>query len=370
MWQLISFIVEISQNIPSLPNVDILKVFGTIIFLIVCFFATQMYLKIFSQSPKTFFDGRKTKKKLDIIIPAVDLQLAIKNTKHLLKCENVKRIIIVNPEKEGASGKYLFVKDGKNGRAEAINMAIDRIESKHVLIIDEDHYVTEDSINKALRILDKYDIVKLTLLPNPDKMPKDLFRKTVMVERLFIEKDVIPKAVYPHYGGTGFFKTEVLKDLKFDNSFLTEDIDLTVRAYKKGYTIVSVPDVFAYEEYPSFKGWLVQRRRWAYGWFQVFRKHIKDLKHRKVRGILYSQLFTFIPLLIVPSLSFGNLLPPLVSAILSLYCIFPILLVGLKYGKHPIIALSFLVYYFVLMFYSSITSFVPLKKYVITPKGG
>ena len=329
-----------------------------------------MYLRIFSSSPKCFFDKKKTRKKLDIIVPSVDLQLAIKNTRHLLKCKNVKRIIIVNPRKEGTSGKYLFVKDGKNGRAEAINIAIDRIESKYALIIDEDHYITEDSIDKALKLLDEYDIVKLTLLPNPNKMPNDLFRKTVMVERLFIEKDVIPKAMYPHYGGTGFFKTKALKDLKFDNSFLTEDIDLTVRAYKKGYTIVSTPDVFAYEEYPSFRGWLIQRRRWAYGWFQVFRNHIKDLKYKKVRGILYSQLFTFIPLLIIPSIFFGNLFSPLISAILSFYCLFPILLIGLKYGKNPVIALTFLGYYFILMFYSSIASFVPLKRYIITPKGG
>jgi len=341
------------------------KILGTVVFTIVAFFSTQMFIKLLSPKPKTFYGSTRTRKKLDIIIPAVNINLAIKNTRHLLKCNNVGKIIIVSPSREGKDGKYIFVKDGGKGRANAINMGIDCIESPYVLILDEDLFVPISTIRRGILVLEKYDIVKLTLLPR--HRYTDIFRRLIRIERLFVETEVIPKSV-AHFGGTGFFRSDVLKDLKFNNAFLTEDIDLTVRAYKKGYSIVSLPDLYAYEEYPSFKGWLIQRRRWAYGWFQVVRHYIREMKNRKVFGFLYTQLFNFIPILLVPSIFFGNLLPDYASIFLSIYCILPIILTGIKFDKK--LSLLYVVYYFFLIFYSSICSFIPLRRYVITPKEG
>ena len=48
-------------------------------------------------------------------------------------------------------------------------------------------------------------------------------------------------------GSNGYFKTEVLKKISFNQNMLTEDIDLTVRALLSGYKIAFDSTIVSYE---------------------------------------------------------------------------------------------------------------------------
>ena len=75
-------------------------------------------------------------------------------------------------------------------------------------------------------------------------------------------------------GSNGFWRTELLREIGMDGSMLTEDIDSSLRAVRRGARIVSDPLLISRElattTWPAF--WR-QRLRWAQGWHQVSKRH-------------------------------------------------------------------------------------------------
>ena len=341
-------------------------IIGTIIFLIILAFATQIYWKLIIPHKEVIFTSLDTgDDKIDIIVPAIYPRLAVRRTAQLSKHKAVNKIILITPKdgKVKNNNKYFVLKDGGNGRAAAINSALKYVESDNVLLLDEDLYVPKKTLNKGLILLRNNDIIKLNLLPKDGK--SSIFHRMISIERKYTELEQQPKSL-PLFGGTGFFKTKVLKDLKFDNNFLTEDVELSVRAHIKGYKFGSYRELTVYEDYPNLKGWRIQRRRWAAGWFQVFKSHKKDLKNRKVLRLIGSQPMVFMPFLMIIGMITGNIFSPHENLILSAYAISPLFVLGLKYDKKYGILYPF--YFFLLLIYSTIACIFPPKKYYTTPK--
>lgn len=80
---------------------------------------------------------------------------------------------------------------------------------------------------------------------------------------------------YALFGGSnGYWKREAIKYLKFDPEMLTEDIDCAVRALYAGYKGKYDDEIVSSEEAPNgLWDLIVQRTRWAQGWFEVSIKH-------------------------------------------------------------------------------------------------
>ena len=345
------------------------KTIGTILFLIIIVITTQIYWKLIIPNKEIMYTNLNTiKDKIDIVIPTVYPKLAIKNMRRIYKLNNVNKIFIITPKtgviKNDYLNKFIIIKDYSDGRAEAINKSLKFIESKYLLLLDEDLEVTVSTILKGISLLKIYDIIKLNLIPK--FKCKTLLSKMIHIERDYTELIQQPKST-PLFGGTGFFKTSVLKDLKFNNKFLTEDVELTVRAHLKNYKITVVNSLFAKEEYPNFKSWLIQRRRWAYGWYQVFIKHRKDIfKNSNVLKLIGTQPFVFLPFLIILGVIFGNFFPSYINISMSFYCLSPFLYLG--YNKYKLKGLIYPFYILFLIFYSTLSCIFPPKKYYITPK--
>uniref|UniRef100_A0A6T7Y586 Glycosyltransferase 2-like domain-containing protein n=1 Tax=Prymnesium polylepis TaxID=72548 RepID=A0A6T7Y586_9EUKA len=71
-------------------------------------------------------------------------------------------------------------------------------------------------------------------------------------------------------GGNAAWRVETLREMGFDRSMLTEDIDISVRTLAAGYTMVLAPFLQVGEMCPTGLGALYrQRLRWAMGWEQV-----------------------------------------------------------------------------------------------------
>ena len=76
-------------------------------------------------------------------------------------------------------------------------------------------------------------------------------------------------------GSNGYWRTQLLRDLKMDGSMLTEDIDSALRAFSHGCKTVHDLNVTSYELAPvTFSAFWKQRLRWAQGWAQASLKHI------------------------------------------------------------------------------------------------
>ena len=75
-------------------------------------------------------------------------------------------------------------------------------------------------------------------------------------------------------GCASMYKSEILKELKFENNTLAEDMDLTMQVQRKRLKIIYVPEAIVYTQDPkTLKDYLLQITRWQRGVWQVIKKH-------------------------------------------------------------------------------------------------
>jgi cellulose synthase/poly-beta-1,6-N-acetylglucosamine synthase-like glycosyltransferase len=82
-------------------------------------------------------------------------------------------------------------------------------------------------------------------------------------------------------GSNGYWRTSLLRDMRMDESMLTEDIDSALRAFSRGCKTVHDLNVTSYELAPTTIGaFWKQRLRWAQGWAQASARHMKMVFNR------------------------------------------------------------------------------------------
>ncbi|KAG4035149.1 hypothetical protein MFRU_002g04930 [Monilinia fructicola] len=107
-------------------------------------------------------------------------------------------------------------------------------------------------------------------------------------------------------GSNGYWRANLLRDLKMDAGMLTEDIDSALRALEQGAICIHEPNVISYELAPTtFRSFLKQRLRWAQGWTQASSRH-HVLAYRKSPHKTRNPLtrFGLLSLLLVRELSY------------------------------------------------------------------
>jgi len=71
-------------------------------------------------------------------------------------------------------------------------------------------------------------------------------------------------------GSNGHWKFNVLNQVRFDHTMMTEDIDATMRSLAQGFKIAYYNEIISYElAPPNLKALYSQRLRWAQGWAEV-----------------------------------------------------------------------------------------------------
>jgi cellulose synthase/poly-beta-1,6-N-acetylglucosamine synthase-like glycosyltransferase len=114
-------------------------------------------------------------------------------------------------------------------------------------------------------------------------------------------------------GSNGYWRTEVLRRVKFSTDMLTEDIDATLRTTLRGYQFVHDPRIVTTELAPEdLRSFWSQRKRWAQGWLEVALKYQMPLlrtRHLDMwqKGywtmlLIYSAFFHFVALQVFPIL--------------------------------------------------------------------
>jgi cellulose synthase/poly-beta-1,6-N-acetylglucosamine synthase-like glycosyltransferase len=95
-------------------------------------------------------------------------------------------------------------------------------------------------------------------------------------------------------GSNGYWKTDLLRQIRMRGSMLTEDIDSSLRVVEGGGRIASDRHLVSRELAPTtVKAIWNQRMRWAQGWFQVSLRHLvlawrsPHLSLRNKIGLMY-----------------------------------------------------------------------------------
>ncbi|MGQ9507579.1 MAG: glycosyltransferase [Candidatus Bathycorpusculaceae bacterium] len=203
-------------------------------------------------------------------------------------------------------------KEGKRGKASALNAGLKHANGEIILCFDADYYPQRGIIEKLVKnfVDPKVGAVQGRVVVLNE--PQNMVTRLVALERIggycVDQQARNTLGLITQFGGTvGGFKRDVLESLGgWDESILAEDTDLTFRVYLAGYKISYVNNAECYEEaVESWRAYWKQRYRWAKGHMQCALKHsFKVLKSKnlslkeKIDGLLLLNLY-FMPVLVL-----------------------------------------------------------------------
>ena len=204
-------------------------------------------------------------------------------------------------------------------KAQNVNAALRVAEGEFVGIFDADHHPMAGAFDRAWRwIADGADIVQgHCVIRNGDD---STLAKLVAVEFEQIYAVSHPGRATLHgfgiFGGSnGYWRLSALERIRLRGSYLTEDIEASMRVLAAGGRIVNDPGLISRELAPETPRALwKQRMRWAQGWFQVSCLHLwpilrsSSLTLRQKAGATYllgwRELYPWISLMAWPLLGF------------------------------------------------------------------
>ncbi|KAJ3122915.1 hypothetical protein HK100_011793 [Physocladia obscura] len=209
------------------------------------------------------------------------------NTPHDLTVENQLQQIALS-----SAGRFqvLRVPDSKS-KAENVNHALSLLANKNsqthiVSVFDADHRPYPDAITQVISTLHQFEV---------SAKKKSKHKSAVCVQGRCIIRNggqtIITRIIEPEFdmiynifhvgfnalhghglfgGSNGHWRAPALSALLMDDTMLTEDIDLSVRALANDMHIIYDHRVRSSEEAPTtLAAYVKQRQRWAQGWFQI-----------------------------------------------------------------------------------------------------
>ncbi|SFA98869.1 Glycosyltransferase, catalytic subunit of cellulose synthase and poly-beta-1,6-N-acetylglucosamine synthase [Nocardioides alpinus] len=167
-------------------------------------------------------------------------------------------------------------------KAQNVNAALRVATGEFIGIFDADHHPADGSFERAWRwIADGHDVVQghCVIRNGADSA----LARLVAVEFEQIYAVAHPGRASLHgfgiFGGSnGYWRANALERIRLRGSYLTEDIEASMRTLGAGGSIVNDPGLVSFELAPDTVGALwKQRMRWAQGWFQVSVRHLWPL---------------------------------------------------------------------------------------------
>lgn len=162
---------------------------------------------------------------------------------------------------------------GSRSKSENLNYALSLASGAIVVLLDADHIIAKDCLSRAWRWLDNgYDVVqgRCKIRNGSASFVSSLVE--VEFEAIYGISHYAKSKIFDStlFGGTnGFWRSEVIKSIKFSKDKLTEDIDSTLRAILSGKRFMDDRDIISSELAPeTLSGLWFQRKRWAQGWYQ------------------------------------------------------------------------------------------------------
>jgi cellulose synthase/poly-beta-1,6-N-acetylglucosamine synthase-like glycosyltransferase/DNA-binding response OmpR family regulator len=214
----------------------------------------------------------------------------------------------------------LFRVEASTSKAQNVNAALAHVTGEFVGLFDADHHPEPGSFRRAWRWLSEgHDVVQgHCMVRNGDA---SWVARLVAVEFETIYAVSHPGRARLHgfgiFGGSnGYWRRDALRQIRLHKFMLTEDIDSSMRSLRDGFKIVSDPGLISTELAPTtMKALWHQRMRWAQGWTQNSRRHLRpalaseQLSVRQKLGAAFllgwTQMMPWITLQIIPILGFA-----------------------------------------------------------------
>jgi len=185
------------------------------------------------------------------------------------------------------------------GKAQRLNELIQSVNSDYVLVLDADHWVEPDLVNRMLPGFEQgADVACVQAASAVRNGGTNLLTKLLEMEYQFRCKGVYPgKRVGIFLGSGAMFERGALLDVGgFDAGMLTEDTEISYRLYEHGKRILYDDSLLTHDLAPAnFRNFFNQRHRWMRGLWQAMLAHLAHGENRRLSGRLgaYFVQFTF-----------------------------------------------------------------------------
>lgn len=296
----------------------------------VMLYCSVLWFSVFFKNRNKFFVNPKPKRfpSITFIIPAHNEEKNIEKCLNSLLSLNYPKdkmkVIVVDDGSTDKTveivkkfGKVKLIKQGKKGKAAALNNGLKHVKTELVACMDADSFPDKDFLLKMVGYFEKKNVASVTPAIKVFD-PKNLIQKIQWVEYLwsiFLRKLFnFFDCQYVTPGPGSIYKTHILKELGgFDEDNLVEDTEIALRLYEKGYRIENSVDAYVYTIAPStLKELFSQRLRWYRGYIQNSIKYSKMIGNPNYGNLgffvlpinfvwmfilgflLFTQIFTFL----------------------------------------------------------------------------
>lgn len=187
--------------------------------------------------------------------------------------EDLKQLAGQHPEL-----KLLRV-EGSRSKAENLNAAMKIVRGEITGILDADHRPSPDCFEHAWEWLEggEYSVVQgrnvirnygINFLTQMIAVEFEcMYGVSHQAKSLLVDTGMF-------CGSNGYWRTAVLRRIRFLPDMMTEDIDATMRTLLRGNQIVHDPRIITTELAPvDLRSFWFQRKRWAQGWLEVGMKY-------------------------------------------------------------------------------------------------
>ncbi|MFT8757392.1 glycosyltransferase [Leuconostoc pseudomesenteroides] len=174
------------------------------------------------------------------------------------------------------------------GKAQALNQAMQQINSEFVLVTDADSILAPNAILELLSRFDNERVGAVTGKPVVRSRTTLLGRLQTLeymgvIDHIKRAQDTLYGGIMTVAGVIVLYRRNALLEVNgFDPLAITEDIDITWRLRRKQWLVQYTPHALVYILVPeTLKGYLRQRTRWSTGGLEVLFKNLKWVLHSK-----------------------------------------------------------------------------------------
>ena len=180
-----------------------------------------------------------------------------------------------------------FHRNISNGKPSALNFALKQVKGTIVATFDADSVLEKDTIMNAITEMHSRNLDALQGENYPINSKENLITRMSVIDHGMIKLALSGRNALelflPLGGSNQYFKKEILEKLNgWNEDYLTEDLEISLRMNIKKMKIEYSPDVRCGQETPSsLREFRKQRTRWYRGYHQVLFHSKKEMKSIK-----------------------------------------------------------------------------------------
>jgi poly-beta-1,6-N-acetyl-D-glucosamine synthase len=171
---------------------------------------------------------------------------------------------------------YRKIKNG--GKARALNKALPHAKGEFIITIDADSVMHQNCIRNMIKMFRNPRVASVAgnVVIGNRRKPVGLIQQLEYLYGFYFKRaDALLNTVYIVGGAAAAYRKKIIIELGgYDESIITEDIELSTRLQDHGYLVRYAADAIVYTEGPSdFKALYQQRLRWKHGRLLTFYKY-------------------------------------------------------------------------------------------------